>query len=153
MPMTKRWFPFLGFLLRVQLYTAKIWLPLWDSWIVFYDCNAILKRWNSWGVLMSILGYVAKGLAPAEHRIKMCQLATQDSPFVMVDPWEVSCPIPPGIKVWWIGFCKNELWFIEIKLTSLWNGEAGKAEQLSTHTHSAQPSGGCSQFSWLCSSR
>jgi nicotinamide mononucleotide adenylyltransferase len=37
---------------------------------------------------MSILGYVAKGLAPAEHRIKMCQLATQDSPFVMVDPWE-----------------------------------------------------------------
>jgi hypothetical protein len=71
---------------------------LWDSWIVFYDCNVILKRWNSWGVLMSILGYVAKGLAPAEHRIKMCQLATQDSPFVMVDPWEVSCPIPPGIK-------------------------------------------------------
>jgi nicotinamide mononucleotide adenylyltransferase len=30
-----------------------------------------------------------KGLAPAEHRIKLCQLATSDSQFVMVDPWEV----------------------------------------------------------------
>ncbi|CAM6024174.1 unnamed protein product [Sphagnum balticum] len=29
-----------------------------------------------------------KGLAPAEHRIKLCQLATSDSQFVMVDPWE-----------------------------------------------------------------
>jgi nicotinic acid mononucleotide adenylyltransferase len=52
------------------------------------------------GGYMSPVGdaYDKKGLAPAEHRIKMCQLATQDSPFVMVDPWEVSCPIPPGRK-------------------------------------------------------
>ncbi|KAH8965738.1 hypothetical protein BDL97_04G132300 [Sphagnum fallax] len=42
------------------------------------------------GGYMSPVGdaYDKKGLAPAEHRIKMCQLATQDSPFVMVDPWE-----------------------------------------------------------------
>lgn len=31
-----------------------------------------------------------KGLAPAEHRIRMCQLAVADSPIIMVDPWEVS---------------------------------------------------------------
>jgi nicotinamide mononucleotide adenylyltransferase len=41
-------------------------------------------------VLMSTLGCIAKGLAPAEHRIRLCQLATQDSPFVMVDPWEAT---------------------------------------------------------------
>jgi nicotinamide mononucleotide adenylyltransferase len=39
---------------------------------------------------MSTLGCIAKGLAPAEHRIRLCQLATQDSPFVMVDSWEAT---------------------------------------------------------------
>ncbi|XP_073394338.1 uncharacterized protein [Physcomitrium patens] len=29
-----------------------------------------------------------KGLAPAEQRIRMCELAVADSPFIMVDPWE-----------------------------------------------------------------
>ncbi|CAM6112699.1 unnamed protein product [Calypogeia fissa] len=32
--------------------------------------------------------YGKKGLAPAEHRITLCQLATSDSSFIMVDPWE-----------------------------------------------------------------
>ncbi|XP_024387343.1 uncharacterized protein [Physcomitrium patens] len=32
--------------------------------------------------------YHKKGLAPAEHRIRMCQLAVADSPIIMVDPWE-----------------------------------------------------------------
>lgn len=40
-------------------------------------------------VLMCTHVYIAKGLAPAEHRIRMCQLAVVDSPFVMVDTWEV----------------------------------------------------------------
>jgi hypothetical protein len=31
-----------------------------------------------------------KGLVPAEHRIRMCELAVADSPFIMVDSWEVS---------------------------------------------------------------
>jgi hypothetical protein len=34
-----------------------------------------------------------KGLAPAEHRIRMCQLAVADSPIIMVDPWEVSAAL------------------------------------------------------------
>jgi nicotinamide mononucleotide adenylyltransferase len=44
------------------------------------------------GCYMSPVGdaYNKKGLAPAEHRIRLCQLATQDSPFVMVDPWEAT---------------------------------------------------------------
>lgn len=32
--------------------------------------------------------YHKKGLAPAEHRIRMCELAVADSPFIMVDSWE-----------------------------------------------------------------
>jgi nicotinamide mononucleotide adenylyltransferase len=36
--------------------------------------------------------YQKKGLAPAEHRVRMCQLAVdtqdQDSKFIMVDTWE-----------------------------------------------------------------
>nr|XP_024370462.1 uncharacterized protein LOC112279923 isoform X2 [Physcomitrium patens]PNR57563.1 hypothetical protein PHYPA_004557 [Physcomitrium patens] len=32
--------------------------------------------------------YQKKGLAPAEHRIRMCELAVADSPFIMVDSWE-----------------------------------------------------------------
>lgn len=38
-----------------------------------------------------------KGLAPAEHRIRMCQLAVADSPFLMVDPWEVSAAFVSAI--------------------------------------------------------
>eukprot|EP00249_Psilotum_nudum_P014096 c24665_g1_i2 orf=164-931(-) len=33
-------------------------------------------------------GYGKVGLICAEHRIKMCQLATAESSFIMVDPWE-----------------------------------------------------------------
>lgn len=32
--------------------------------------------------------YGKKGLASAEHRINLCQLASEDSSFIMVDPWE-----------------------------------------------------------------
>lgn len=32
--------------------------------------------------------YAKKGLATAEHRINLCQLASEDSSFIMVDPWE-----------------------------------------------------------------
>lgn len=35
-----------------------------------------------------------QGLAPAEHRVRMCELATDSSSFIMVDSWEVSlCPL------------------------------------------------------------
>jgi nicotinic acid mononucleotide adenylyltransferase len=59
------------------------------------------------GCYMSPVGdaYNKKGLAPAEHRIRLCQLATQDSPFVMVDPWEVSLSILPSINFMEWGFC------------------------------------------------
>lgn len=42
-------------------------------------------------VLMLMFTHVkmSKGLAPAEHRIRMCELAVADSPFIMVDSWEV----------------------------------------------------------------
>lgn len=39
--------------------------------------------------MVLIFWFLAKGLAPAEHRIMLCQLATGDSSFIMVDPWEV----------------------------------------------------------------
>lgn len=32
--------------------------------------------------------YGKKGLASAEHRIKLCELACEDSSYIMVDPWE-----------------------------------------------------------------
>lgn len=32
--------------------------------------------------------YGKKGLAPAEDRVQMCQLAAASSPYIMVDPWE-----------------------------------------------------------------
>ncbi|KAL3687159.1 hypothetical protein R1sor_013468 [Riccia sorocarpa] len=32
--------------------------------------------------------YGKKGLASADHRIRLCQLACSDSSFIMVDPWE-----------------------------------------------------------------
>ncbi|KAG6544023.1 hypothetical protein Mapa_014546 [Marchantia paleacea] len=32
--------------------------------------------------------YGKKGLAAAEHRIRLCQLASNESPFIMVDSWE-----------------------------------------------------------------
>ncbi|XWS11361.1 hypothetical protein CRYUN_Cryun38cG0077400 [Craigia yunnanensis] len=34
--------------------------------------------------------YKKKGLAAAEHRIKLCNLACKSSEFVMVDPWEAN---------------------------------------------------------------
>ncbi|KAH9298716.1 hypothetical protein KI387_030398, partial [Taxus chinensis] len=33
-------------------------------------------------------GYGKKGLASAEHRIKLCELACEDSSYIMVDAWE-----------------------------------------------------------------
>jgi nicotinamide mononucleotide adenylyltransferase len=46
------------------------------------------------GAYLSPVGdaYKKKGLAPADHRVRMCELATntadQKSKFIMVDPWE-----------------------------------------------------------------
>lgn len=38
--------------------------------------------------------YKKKGLAPAHHRIRMCELATENtSKWLMVDPWEAISPI------------------------------------------------------------
>ena len=37
-------------------------------------------------------GYQKAGLAPAIHRIHMCQLATEHSSWIMVDPWEALQP-------------------------------------------------------------
>ena len=34
--------------------------------------------------------YAKPGLAPWHHRVKMCELATEASDWVMVDPWESS---------------------------------------------------------------
>lgn len=34
--------------------------------------------------------YNKKGLAPAHHRVAMCQLAADTSPLVMVDSWEAA---------------------------------------------------------------
>ncbi|KAM5377307.1 hypothetical protein ACJZ2D_005126 [Fusarium nematophilum] len=36
--------------------------------------------------------YQKKGLAPANHRIEMCRLATENSKWLMVDPWEAESP-------------------------------------------------------------
>ncbi|CAI0378784.1 unnamed protein product [Linum tenue] len=33
--------------------------------------------------------YKKPGLIPAEHRLRMCNLACESSDFIMVDPWEV----------------------------------------------------------------
>ena len=30
-----------------------------------------------------------QGLASSQHRIEMCRMAAHDSPFIMVDAWEV----------------------------------------------------------------
>ncbi|CAI0437519.1 unnamed protein product, partial [Linum tenue] len=35
-------------------------------------------------------GYKKPGLIPAEHRLRMCNLACESSDFVMVDPWEAN---------------------------------------------------------------
>ncbi|KAJ3316164.1 hypothetical protein HDU76_002031 [Blyttiomyces sp. JEL0837] len=37
-------------------------------------------------------GYKKGGLAPHHHRVRMCQLAVQDSDFMMVDDWEARQP-------------------------------------------------------------
>lgn len=38
-------------------------------------------------------GYKKKGLAPANHRIRMCEIATENtSKWLMVDPWEAESP-------------------------------------------------------------
>ena len=34
--------------------------------------------------------YAKPGLATWNHRVRMCELATQDSSWIMVDPWEAS---------------------------------------------------------------
>ncbi len=34
--------------------------------------------------------YSKKGLAPAEHRVAMCELAADASPLIMVDSWEAA---------------------------------------------------------------
>jgi nicotinamide mononucleotide adenylyltransferase len=34
--------------------------------------------------------YAKPGLAPAHHRVKMCELAVIDSNWIMVDPWEAT---------------------------------------------------------------
>jgi hypothetical protein len=34
--------------------------------------------------------YAKPGLAPAHHRVKMCELAVLDSNWIMVDPWEAT---------------------------------------------------------------
>lgn len=36
--------------------------------------------------------YGKKSLLPARHRLRMCELASHDSPLVMVDGWEASQP-------------------------------------------------------------
>ena len=36
--------------------------------------------------------YQKKGLAAATHRVAMCDLAVQDSDWLMVDPWEARAP-------------------------------------------------------------
>ena len=42
------------------------------------------------GCFLSPVGdkYVKAGLAASQHRLRMCELATQDSDLVDVDPWE-----------------------------------------------------------------
>ncbi|CAI0374101.1 unnamed protein product [Linum tenue] len=35
-------------------------------------------------------GYKKPGLIPAEHRLRMCNLACENSDFIMVDPWEAN---------------------------------------------------------------
>lgn len=37
--------------------------------------------------------YGKPGLLPAEHRVRMCQLAVEGSPYAMVDTWEASQPV------------------------------------------------------------
>lgn len=32
--------------------------------------------------------YKKKGLAPASHRVRMCELGVKDDKWLMVDPWE-----------------------------------------------------------------
>ena len=36
--------------------------------------------------------YHKKGLAPAQHRMEMCRLASETSDIVMVDSWEAEQP-------------------------------------------------------------
>jgi nicotinamide mononucleotide adenylyltransferase len=37
--------------------------------------------------------YRKNGLAPSHHRVRMCELATEESPdWIMVDPWEALQP-------------------------------------------------------------
>lgn len=52
-------------------------------------------------VLIPVHVEMGKGLAPAEQRIRMCELAVADSPFIMVDPWEVSSAlkIPSSLSI------------------------------------------------------
>ncbi|KAH9297663.1 hypothetical protein KI387_029345, partial [Taxus chinensis] len=46
------------------------------------------------GYMSPINDLQGKTGTPAEHRVKMCQLAVTDSPFVMVDPWEAMQTFP-----------------------------------------------------------
>jgi nicotinic acid mononucleotide adenylyltransferase len=65
-------------------------LMLYFQWSNVPSSEALAgrRRISAYGANVNKL-WGFKGLAPAEHRIKLCQLATSDSQFVMVDPWEV----------------------------------------------------------------
>ena len=56
------------------------------------SCYALQADYDVLGGYMSPVhtAYSKKGLAPAEHRVRMCELAAETSPLIMVDSWEAA---------------------------------------------------------------
>ncbi|KAL8276869.1 hypothetical protein RQP46_010697 [Phenoliferia psychrophenolica] len=88
-------------------------------------------RANGWIVVGGYLSpvndkYQKKGLAAANHRVAMCELACQDSDWLMVDPWEANAPTyTPTAQV--LDHFHQEINVarggVEVVITDEWTGE------------------------------
>ncbi|KAK4698204.1 nicotinamide mononucleotide adenylyltransferase, partial [Phenoliferia sp. Uapishka_3] len=88
-------------------------------------------RANGWVVVGGYLspvndGYHKKGLAASNHRVAMCELAVQDSDWLMVDSWEARAPAySPTAKV--LDHFHDEINVkrggVECEVTDEWTGE------------------------------
>ena len=64
------------------------------EWPVNAQMHALQEGHDVLGGYMSPVNdaYGKKGLLSSQHRVRMCQLAADDSPSVMVDAWEAAQP-------------------------------------------------------------
>lgn len=85
------------------------WIWTTDGWVSFLwsDDNVDSEAFISSATQLCLGADMytcenVKGLAPAEHRIRMCELAVADSPFIMVDSWEVSSAAQFTVGSMWV---------------------------------------------------